>query len=150
MLAAMALPSDRVASRGGVHESEPSSPTAPTMARRMRSAGSEKSALRVKSPGRISAVLTTSAGAPGCAAGEHPLGAGDDEIAAEHQIGFAGGDADGVDVVRRGGEAHVAVHGAALLGETGHVDHAAALALEMRRHAEDARRPSRRRCRRRR
>ena len=35
------------------------------------------------------------------------------------------------------GELDVAVDRAALLGEAGHVDHAAALALEMRRHAED-------------
>ncbi len=32
--------------------------------------------------------------------GEHLLRAGDDEIAAEHQIGFAGGDADRVNIAR--------------------------------------------------
>ena len=47
------------------------------------------------------------------------------------------GDADGVDIVRRVGDADVAVDRAALLREAGHVDDADALALEMRRHAED-------------
>src|SRR5690606_14824515 len=46
-------------------------------------------------------------------------------------------DADGMDVLRLLGEPDVAEDGAALLGEARHVDHAAGLALEMRRHAED-------------
>ena len=60
-----------------------------------------------------------------------------DDVAAEHQVGAAGGDADGVDVVRRIGDADVAVDRAALLREAGHVDDAGALAFEMRGHAED-------------
>ena len=36
------------------------------------------------------------------------------------------------------GDAHVAVDRAALLREAGHVEHADALAFEMRRHAENA------------
>ena len=59
MLAAMALPMRAVAIAVASTKSTPSRPAAPTMARLMRSAGSEKSALRVKSPGMISAVFTT-------------------------------------------------------------------------------------------
>ena len=69
---------------------------------------------------------------------QHLLVAGHDDVAAEHQIGAAGRDADGVDVLGPLGDAHVAVDRAALLGEAGHVDDADALAFEMRRHAEDA------------
>ena len=68
---------------------------------------------------------------------QHFLGAGDDAVAAEHEIGAAGGDADGVNFFRRIGDADVAVHRAALLREAGHVDHAGALAFEMRGHADD-------------
>ena len=70
--------------------------------------------------------------------GQHLLVAGDHDVAAEHEIGAAGRDPDGVDVFRPLGDAHVAVDRAALLGEARHVEHADALALEMRRHAEDA------------
>ena len=69
--------------------------------------------------------------------GEHLLGAGDDEIAAEHEIGLARGDANGVDVGWRVADLNMAVNGAALLREAGHVDDADALALKMRRHAEN-------------
>ena len=69
--------------------------------------------------------------------GEHLLGAGDDEVAAEHEIGIARRDPDRVDVLLALREAHMAVDRAALLGEAGHVDHAAALVLEMGRHAEN-------------
>ena len=110
------------------------------MARLSRSVGSEKSALRVKSPGRNSAVLTTIARAAGLHGAEHLLVADHDDVAAEHQIGAAGGDADGVDVLRRLGDADMAVDRAALLREAGHVDDADALAFEMRRHAERWRR----------
>ena len=46
--------------------------------------------------------------------------------------------ADGVDILRPLGDAHVAEDRAALLREARHVEHADALAFEMRRHAEDA------------
>ena len=69
---------------------------------------------------------------------QHLLVADDDDVAAQHQIGAGGRDADGVNVLRALGDAHVAVDRAALLGEAGHVEHADALALEMRRHAENA------------
>ena len=69
---------------------------------------------------------------------QHLLVAGHHDVAAEHQVGAAGRDADGVDVLGPLGDPHVAVDRAALLGEAGHVDDADALALEMRRHAENA------------
>ena len=68
---------------------------------------------------------------------QHLLGARDDEIAAEHEIGLARGDADRMHVLRRIADLHVAIDRAALLREAGHVDHADAFAGEMRRHAED-------------
>ena len=70
--------------------------------------------------------------------GEHLLVAGHHDVAAEHEIGAAGRNPDGVDVLRPLGDAHVAVDRAALLREARHVEHADALALEMGRHAEDA------------
>jgi hypothetical protein len=70
--------------------------------------------------------------------GQHFAVAGHHDVAAEHELGAAGRDPDGVDVLRPLGDAHVAVDRAALLREPGHVDDADALALEMRRHAEDA------------
>ena len=75
---------------------------------------------------------------PGLHRGEHLLVAGHDDVAAEHEIGAARRDADGVDVLGPLGDAHVAVDRAALLREAGHVDDADALAFEMRRHAENA------------
>ena len=114
-----------------------SRPAWPVIARLSRSVGSEKSALRVKSPGRNSAVLTTTLGVARLDRAQHLLAADDDDVAAEHQVGAAGGDADGVDVVGRVGDADVAVDRAALLREAGHVDDADALAFEMRGHAED-------------
>src|ERR1700730_10039266 len=69
--------------------------------------------------------------------GEHLLRAGDDEIAAEHQISFAGGDPDRVNIIRSRADLDMAVDGAALLRQAGHVDRAAALAFEMRRHAQN-------------
>ena len=70
--------------------------------------------------------------------GEHLLVAGHHHVAAEHEIGAARRDADGVDVLRTGGDAHVAVDRAALLRQPRHVEHPDALAFEMSRHPEDA------------
>ena len=81
-------------------------------------------------------MLTTMRGATRACRRQHLLVAGDHDVAAEHEIGAAGGDADGVDVVRLVRDADVAVDRAALLREAGHVDDADALAFEMRRHAE--------------
>ena len=73
--------------RGRIDEGHaPSAPAAPLMARFRRSAGSEKSALRVKSPGITSAVLTTSAVCPSLTEAQHLLGAGHHEVAAEHEV----------------------------------------------------------------
>ncbi|KAF1853937.1 hypothetical protein Lal_00005148 [Lupinus albus] len=60
----------------------------------------------------------------------------DDQVAAQHRVGPAGGDADGVDVLRRVGDADVAGDRAALLRQPGHVEHADALALDVGGHAE--------------
>ena len=68
---------------------------------------------------------------------EHLLVAGDHAVAAKYQIGAGRRHADGVDLLRRVGDADVAVDGAALLREAGHVDDAGALAFQMRRHADD-------------
>ena len=128
---------DRRRHRGGVHEGD-------AVAAGRRQDGAPDALGRQREIGIAGEVAGQDLGrvddkrrAPLLDGGEHPLGAGDDEIAAEDEMRRAGGDADGVDVVRRMGEAHVAVDGAALLGKAGHIDHAAALALEMRRHAED-------------
>ena len=59
MLAPIELPSSAVASREASTKWLCSRPAAPVMARFSRSVGSEKSALRVKSPGKNSAVLMT-------------------------------------------------------------------------------------------
>ena len=83
------------------------------------------------SPGKTSALLTTTAVRSGIDGGEHQLRARDDEIAAQHQIGFASRDANGVDVGGRAADLHMAIDRAALLREAGHVDDADALALEM-------------------
>src|SRR5262249_18496101 len=77
-------------------------------------------------------------GEAGLTGTEHLAGAGYHDVAANHQLGRAGGNPDGVDVLRPLSDAHVAVDRAALLGEAGHVDDAYALALEVRRHAEHA------------
>ena len=57
-------------------------------------------------------------------------------VAAEHEVGAAGGDAHGVEVLGPGRDADVAHHRAVLLREAGEVEHRAALAFEMRRHAD--------------
>ena len=138
MLAPTVLPNSAVATRVASTKWVLSRPASATIARLSRSVGSEKSALRVKSPGRNSAVLITISVLPVLDRGQHLLVAGDHDVAAEHEIGAAGRDADGVDVLRPLGDAHVAVDRAALLREPRHVDDADALAFEMRRHAEDA------------
>ena len=56
---------------------------------------------------------------------------------AEQQIGAAGGDAHRIKVFRLRREPHVAHHRAVLLRQPGDVEHGAALAFEMRRHAEE-------------
>ena len=67
-------------------------------------------------------MLTTSAGRARLDGRQHLLGAGDDEVAAEHEVGLAGRDADGVDVLGSRGDADMAEDRAALLREAGHVD----------------------------
>ena len=65
------------------------------------------------------------------------LGAGaDHQVAAEDGIGFAGGNARSVDVLRAVGDAQVGEHGAVLLRQAGHVEHRDALAIEVGGHAE--------------
>ena len=70
---------------------------------------------------------------------QHLVGGGHHQIAAEHQVGAGHAGADGVDLVGRLGDAHVAGDRAALLREARHVDGAEALAFEVRRLAEHGR-----------
>ena len=70
---------------------------------------------------------------------QHLVGGRHHEIAAEHQVGARHAGADGMDLIGGLGNAHVAGHRAALLGEPRHVDRAEALALQMRRLAEHGR-----------
>src|SRR5690349_21666774 len=58
---------------------------------------------------------------------KHLARAGDHDVAAEHEIGAAGSDADRVDRVGSFGEADIAEYRAALLRQAGHVEHADAL-----------------------
>ncbi|ODU67431.1 MAG: hypothetical protein ABT05_03780 [Lautropia sp. SCN 66-9] len=66
----------------------------------------------------------------GLIAGRH------DQIAADQQIGLAGGDARGEQMLGPLGKLHVREHGAALLRQAGHVEHRHALAFQVRSHAE--------------
>ena len=61
----------------------------------------------------------------------------DHEIATQQQASAARGDAHRVDLVGPTGNPDVAVDGAALLGEPGHVEDSAALLFEMRRHSKE-------------
>ncbi len=76
-------------------------------------------------------------GHPGLDRRQHLLAARHHDVAAEHEIGPARRDADRVNVLGPLGDADVACHRAALLGEAGHVQNPDRLAFEMRRHAED-------------
>src|SRR4029077_3195796 len=69
---------------------------------------------------------------------EHFLGAGHDNISAEHKVGAARGDAYGVNIVWRIGNSNMALNRAPLLRETCHVDHANAFAFKVRGHADDS------------
>ena len=64
--------------------------------------------------------------------------AGNHDVAAEDEVGAAGGNPDGVNVFGLFGEADVTEHRAALLREPRHVEHADTAAFEMRGHAKDA------------
>ena len=62
---------------------------------------------------------------------------GDDEVAAQQQVGAAGAEAHGMQRLGRGADADMADHRAALLRHAGLVEHGDALAFEVRRHAQD-------------
>ncbi|MNI03962.1 hypothetical protein D3C73_568750 [compost metagenome] len=57
-------------------------------------------------------------------------------VAAQHQIGFAGGNAHGVDILGATGDADVRGHRATLLRQAGLVEHRGALALKVTGHAQ--------------
>ena len=59
-----------------------------------------------------------------------------DDVAGEHQLRLARRDARGVQLVGRRRDANVRDDGTVLLREAGHVEHAAALALEVRGHSQ--------------
>jgi len=115
------------------------------MARLSRSVGREKSGVAGEVAGQELGGVDDHVGLAVLDSGQHLLVAGDHDVAAEHEIGAARRDPDGVMFSGRSATAHVAVDRTALLREPGHVEHAHALALEVSRHAEDARRWSRRR-----
>src|SRR5262249_14954001 len=70
--------------------------------------------------------------------GQHLAIAGHDDVTAEHEIGPARRDPDGVDVLGPPRDPHVAVDRPALLREAGHVEHPDTLAFDMGGHAENA------------
>ena len=138
MFAPIELPSSAVASRVASTKLVFSAPAAVRIARFRRSVGSEKSALRVKSPGRISAVLITIVVPPSFAVERifllptttmSPPSTRSHSPAATRMAWMSSG------LLR---DADVAVDRAALLREAGLIDDADALAFEMRRHAEHA------------
>ena len=137
MLAPMELPSSATAAAvASTKRAAP--PRAARIARFSRSVGSEKSALRVKSPGNTSAALTTTPVSAPLHRRRAPSRAPETTRSQPRMRSASPArDADGVDVLRRARELDVAEHRAALLREARHVDHAAALAFEMRGHAED-------------
>ncbi|KAK67683.1 hypothetical protein L573_2732 [Bordetella holmesii H620] len=58
------------------------------------------------------------------------------QVAGQHQIRLAHGHAGVHQLARRGSQHHVGIDGAALLGQARHVQHRAALAFQMGRHAD--------------
>ena len=130
-------PNKAVASRVASMKCVCSWPGSAEIVRFSFSVGKEKSALRVNSPGRNSAVLTTHGGRAMFSCRQHLARASHDNIAANNQIGAPSRDPDGVNIFRLLGEAHVAENGAAFLREARHIEHANAAAFEMRRHAEN-------------
>ncbi len=75
-------------------------------------------------------------GAAGADLRQRPVVVDHDHVAAQHQVGLAGGDAHGVDLRRCARDADVRGHRTALLREAGLVEHGRALALEVPGHAE--------------
>src|SRR5262249_49698277 len=150
MLAPMLLPKSAVAARVASTKCVFSRPASARMARLRRSVGSEKSALRVKSPGSTSARLMTISVVPCFTAASTFLlpattmsppstsSAPPAACARATAPGAPRRDADGVDILRALGNAHMTEDRASLLREAGHVDHSNALAFEMGGHAEDA------------
>ncbi|KFB68297.1 MAG: hypothetical protein CAPSK01_002150 [Candidatus Accumulibacter vicinus] len=61
---------------------------------------------------------------------------GDHEVAADHGVRFAGGDARGMQVLGSVGDAQVRKDGAEFLRQAGHVENRDTLAVEVRGHAE--------------
>ena len=59
-----------------------------------------------------------------------------EDVAPEHKLRFAGGDARCVKLFGRVGDPHVRNDGAIFLRESRHVEHADAFAFDMRRHAD--------------
>src|SRR5690606_8184821 len=68
--------------------------------------------------------------------GQRPVVVDHDHVAAQHQVGLAGGDAYGMDVGRRARQADVGGDRAALLRQAGLVEHGGALAFQVPGHAQ--------------
>ena len=94
--------------------------------------------IRVLREGARHDLLRVHDGAGGALArhGQGVAGRGHHQVAADQRIGPAGGHAHGGNRLRRGAEAHVRPHRAALLRQARHVQHAHALALQVRGHAQ--------------
>ena len=117
MLAPMELPSSAVASRLASMKWLRVALAAPAMARLSRSVGSEIVGVAGEVAGQEFGGVDDHARIARLDRAQHLLVADHDDVAAEHQIGAGRGDADGVDVVRRIGDADMAVDRAALLRE---------------------------------
>jgi hypothetical protein len=135
-LAAMESPSSAVAIRVASTNSVRSAPTASRIAPLQPVGGEAEVGIAGELAGHHRGAVDDGAGdagtdlAHGVAARRHH------HVAGENEVGRTGRDADGVQILRPGRDPDMAEDGAALLGEAGHVEGGAALALEMRRHAE--------------
>ena len=137
MLVAIESPSSAVARRDASMNSVASRPVASLTALASASVGNSASGLRRKSPVMLWAVLMIARECALLQLRQRIEARRDHDVAAEQHPRPAGGDAHGVDVFRALGDADMAEDRAALLREAGHVEHRAALALDMRGHADE-------------
>ena len=87
--------------------------------------------------GRLRVAVDHRLGGAGLEARQRSRARGDDRIAGQQHIGAARGDAHRIKVFRLRREPHVAHHRAVLLRQPADVEHGAAFAFEMRRHAKE-------------
>ncbi len=135
-LVAIESPSSAVASPVPSMNSMPSLPVASRSARCIVAASKSTSPFMTKAAVGTSAPLITAWVTPVSMRDSAAGLAATTMSQPSTQIGAARGDAHGVKIVGRRREADMAHHRAVLLRKAGEVEHRAALALEMRRHAE--------------